>query len=151
VFNSSKLLGELQTLLGAGGSAKPGVVEIQGEHIDRVTKYLLAHKSQLKNIAGCKEKEVLPVKNGGPGTIQVEASNRSTKDEERKESGKERWSATRLAAVQAARDRSATASLKAPAGWDDDPRRCPFNWIYCSGVCTTQSMEEYARRKQQVE
>jgi hypothetical protein len=157
VTHPDKLLTELQSMLGAGGSVKGNAIEVQGEHTARVTKYLLAHRSQLSKVAGCKEKDASGKEGkagGTPGSASAEQnplpSQGASKEDDRRESGKPRWSAARVAAAQAARDRSARAALGAPPGWDDDPRRCPFNWIYCSGVCTTQTMEEFARRKQQV-
>jgi translation initiation factor 1 (eIF-1/SUI1) len=157
VTHPDKLLTELQSMLGAGGSVKGNAIEVQGEHTARVTKYLLAHRSQLSKVAGCKEKDSgKEGKAGGTSGSAIAApqnpvpSQGVSKEDDRRESGKPRWSAARVAAAQAARDRSARAALGAPPGWDDDPRRCPFNWIYCSGVCTTQTMEEFARRKQQV-
>ncbi len=156
VTHPDKLLTELQSMLGAGGSVKGNSIEVQGEHTARVTKYLLAHRSQLSKVAGCKEKEGSGKDgktggNSGASAVQnPPPSQGPSKEDDRRESGKPRWSTARVAAAQAARDRSARAALGAPPGWDDDPRRCPFNWIYCSGVCTTQTMEEFARRKQQV-
>ena len=147
VTNPEKLLSDLQSMLGAGGSVKGNAIEVQGEHMARINKYLLAHKSQLTKVAGCKEPKV----GDRPGDNSAQSAPPGPcKDEDRRESGKPRWSAAKVAAAQAARDRKAKDAVGAPPGWDEDPRRCPFNWIYCSGICTTQTMEEFARRKQQV-
>ncbi len=150
VTNPEKLLSDLQSMLGAGGSVKGNAIEVQGEHTDRVTKYLMAHKSQLVKVANCKEPKP-SVKPGESSSSSKDIIQEPPKDEQRRESGKPRWSATKVATVQAAKERNARTALGAPPGWDDDPRRCPFNWIYCSGICTTQTMEEFARRKQQVQ
>ena len=120
VTNPEKLLSDLQSMLGAGGSVKGNTVEVQGEHTARVTKYLLAHKSQLSKVAGCKEPKPPEIRNGD-STIQPTIQEPS-KDEQRRESGKPRWSAVKVAAVQAAIDRNARSGLAAPPGWDDDPR-----------------------------
>jgi translation initiation factor 1 (eIF-1/SUI1) len=150
VTNPEKLQSELQSLLGAGGSRSSNSVEIQGNHTDRITKYLFDHKSQLSQVSGCKEKEVKQDKETHRGLVAPPlnslSSKNSVRDEERKDIGKPRWSASRLAAARAAAGLERAA---APAGWDEDPRRCPFNWLYCSGDCTKQTNEDFALRKLQ--
>jgi hypothetical protein len=39
---------------------------------------------------------------------------------------------------------------EAPAGWNDDPRRCPFDWLYCSGVCMELTPAEFKASRQHV-
>jgi translation initiation factor 1 (eIF-1/SUI1) len=149
VTNPEKLQSELQVLLGAGGSRLSNSVEIQGNHTDRITKYLFDHKSQLSKVSGCKEKEKKPEKLE-ESTAKISsgaASKKSGRDEERMEIGKPRWSAARFAAVRAA---SGFNRCAAPVGWDEDPRRCPFNWLYCSGDCIKQTVEDFALRSLKV-
>ena len=47
----SKLAGELKRMCGAGGSAKEGVIEIQGDHRDRVVAWLIDRGYRVKRPA----------------------------------------------------------------------------------------------------
>jgi translation initiation factor 1 len=47
-----ELASELKRLCGSGGSAKDGVIEIQGEHVERVMEALVARGIQAKRAGG---------------------------------------------------------------------------------------------------
>jgi translation initiation factor 1 len=47
-----ELASELKRLCGSGGSAKDGVIEIQGEHVEKVMDALVARGFQAKRAGG---------------------------------------------------------------------------------------------------
>jgi len=139
--------------LGTGGTvAANGDAEIQGDHVINVTKFLLSREDHLIQVAGCgkKAKEREEKKRLKEESEALEAARAENVEEDaaarREEEGKKpRWSSTKKDAVARQNHRP-----NEPKGWSDDPRRCPFGWLYCSGVCMGLTPAEFKATRQHV-
>ena len=162
VFNPDALGKELKVALGTGSTCRPGEVQLQGDHADRVTKFLLtAQGPHLIGVSGTGDQSRTPSgfrapvptltshtwmpagKSATAKKEKVEATQKKEEDDARERerlagerrqevldgTRKPKWSQVKRDAVAAANTR-----VQEPTGWSDDPRRCPFNWIYCSGL-----------------
>ena len=137
--------------LGTGGSVSAnGDAEIQGDHIVNVTKILLSREEHLIQVSGCgknakareekkRAEEEAAMRQAAAGQVGGAAARQ---DEEGK---KARWSLAKKEAVARSNSRP-----DEPAGWSDDPRRCPFGWLYCSGICLGLTPAEFRATKQHV-
>lgn len=139
--------------LGTGGTvAANGDAEIQGDHVTNVTKFLLSREEHLIQVAGCgkKAKEREEKKRAQEAADALEAATAANAEVDaaarREEEGKKpRWSSTKKDAVARLNHRP-----NEPKGWSDDPRRCPFGWLYCSGVCMGLTPAEFKATQQHV-
>lgn len=153
VANPGALISELKGRLGTGGTVGDnGVAEIQGDHVGNVTKYLLGKEDHLVQVAGCgkKVKEREEKKKAKEEEEAREAARLANAPMEaaarREEDGKKaRWSTAKKDAVARTNSRP-----DEPKGWSDDPRRCPFGWLYCSGACMGLTPAEFKATKQHV-
>jgi len=115
------------------------------------SQYLLSKDERLIQVSGCgkKAKEREEKKRAQEeeearaaataASVQADAAAR------REEEGKVRWSAAKKESVA-----RRNVNLQEPEGWSDDPRRCPFGWLYCSGVCMGLTPAEFKATKQHV-
>lgn len=116
-------------------SASGDVAEIQGDHVVNVTKFLLSREGQLVQVSGCGKNAKARQEKQRQEEAEAEAREaeslraaRAVAFPDREEEGKKkRWSAAKKEAVI-----RANARPDEPEGWSDDPRRCPFGWLYCS-------------------
>jgi hypothetical protein len=130
-----------------------GDAEIQGDHVVNVTKFLLSREGQLVQVSGCgknaKAREEKQRQEEAEAEAREAASLRAARAvafPDREEEGKKpRWSTAKKEAVA-----RANARPDEPEGWSDDPRRCPFGWLYCSGVCMGLTPAEFKATKQLV-
>ena len=107
-----------------------------------VTQFLLAREGHLKHVAGC-GKNAREKADEARADVGVETA----ADDIPEVSGKKpKWSAAKKNAIARALKREGTE----PKGWSDDPRRCPFGWLYCSGVCMGLTPAEFEASKQHV-
>jgi hypothetical protein len=134
-------------------SASGDAAEIQGDHVVNVTKFLLSREGQLVQVSGCgknaKAREEKQRQEEAEAEAREAASLRAARAvafPDREEEGKKpRWSTAKKEAVA-----RANARPDEPEGWSDDPRRCPFGWLYCSGVCMGLTPAEFKATKQLV-
>ena len=113
-----------------------------------MTKFLLSREEQLVQVSGCGKnaKAREEKKRQEEAEAAREAAPAHGSGAQREEEGrKARWSAAKKEAVV-----RANARPDEPEGWSDDPRRCPFGWLYCSGVCMGLTPAEFRATKQHV-
>ena len=131
--------------------AADGQAEIQGDHLANVTKFLLSRDDRLIQVAGCgkkakeREEKKRAKEEEEARAAAAAASVQASAAARRGEEGKARWSSAKKEAVV-----SRNANPQEPEGWRDDPRRCPFGWLYCSGVCMGLTPAEFKATKQHV-
>jgi len=138
VIQPQALATALKAALGAGGSVnEAGAVEIQGQLAARVEKFLWA-SGQLTGVAREKSAQKGGAAAGTEEPLAVQTDRSYGPADRRAAAGKPRRLKERQAAKVVKLVSAPTDFSLAFGTW----RRCPFNWLYCTGRCQYPPSDE---------